>query len=311
MMKKRSFLIVMFALVQIVAARQMCGDDVRAGGANATINQPGAPLASSLTPTPVKPANDTPSGRRRAAPPAKSEPQLQFEGTITAASATSITVHDSHDADVVVALTATTVIRKGDATIAAADLKVGDRVHVKATSANNVNTAVEVIVQIDDEQHPLEVEGTISAASTSSITVHDAHGADVILMLTADTIIRKGDTAITASDLKVGDHVEISAMAQGTVNTALVIHVDGNGSEAAAVSGTVSDVSGAQLMVRSERGDVIVKTDSSTVIRKQGRTIAISDIHTGDGVTCSGTLAADHSLLAKQIEVHGGSSGHH
>lgn len=383
-MKRRVFLLVMLVLMQAMVAGLLFGDDVRAGSANgnATITS-GTTQASSLTPAS---ANNAPSSRRRAAPPSKSEPELQFKGTITAASATSITVHDSHGADVVLVLTATTVIRKGDATIAAADLKVGDQVHVKATSANNVNTATQVVVQtaeaekneleiegtikvasassitvhdshgndvvvaltsttvirkgektiaaadlkvadrvhvkatsagnvntavqvvvqiVEDEHHPLEVEGTITAASTSSITVHDANGADVILMLTVDTIIRKGDAAITAADLKVGDRVEATAIAQGTVNTALTIHVEVPKAESASLSGTVSAISGSQLTVHTEHGDVTVKTDSSTVIRKQGKTIAVSDIRTGDSVSCSGTVAADKTLLAKQIEVRG------
>src|SRR5438552_1577504 len=118
MMKKRALLLMMFVLVQVMVAGLMFGDEVRAGGANgaATISGTGTQEPSALTPATVKPANDTPSGRRRAAPPTKSEPELQIEGTLTAASATSITVHDSHGADVVVALTATTVIRKGDNT---------------------------------------------------------------------------------------------------------------------------------------------------------------------------------------------------
>ncbi|MEA2162326.1 MAG: hypothetical protein QOK37_453 [Thermoanaerobaculia bacterium] len=382
-MRRRGFLLVMFLLMQVMLAGLLFGDDVKAGSANgnATITS-GTAQASSLTPAP---ANNAPSSRRRAAPPSKSEPELQVEGTITAASATSITVHDSHGADVVLALTTITVIRKGDATIAAADLKVGDqvhvkatsannvntatqvvvqtaepenneqeiegtikvasatsitvhdshgadvvialtattvirrgdktiaaadlkagdRVHVKATSANNLNTAVQVVVQGGDDQHPLEVEGTITAASTSSITVHEANGADVILMLTVNTIIRKGDTAITAADLRVGDRVEAAAIAQGTVNTALTIHVEVAKAESASLSGTVSAISGSQLTVHTEHGDVTVKTDSSTIIRKQGKTIAVSDIRTGDGVSCSGTVAADSTLLAKQIEVHG------
>jgi hypothetical protein len=48
-------------------------------------------------------------------------------------------------------------------------------------------------------------------------------------MLTADTIIRKGDATLAAGDLKVGDHVEAEAIADGTVNNAISIHVDGSG----------------------------------------------------------------------------------
>jgi outer membrane protein assembly factor BamB len=174
-----------------------------------------------------------------------------------------------------------------------------------------VNTAVRIEVQAP-EPTELEVEGTITAASTTSITVHDSHGTDVILALTSSTVIRKGDQTITAADLKVGDHVHVQAVAQNMVNTATEVIVQGPaGGVLAEADGTVTAASGGQLTVHTEEhGDVIVKTDASTTVRKQGTTIAVSDIHVGDSVSCIGTTVGDHTILAKQIEVHGG-SGHH
>ncbi len=76
-------------------------------------------------------------------------PKLQqYEGTILSASATELVITDSHRNEVTFAITAETVIRKGNATVAAADLKPGQRVHVKATVAGDGNaTAVQVILQ--------------------------------------------------------------------------------------------------------------------------------------------------------------------
>src|SRR5258708_7696587 len=254
-------------------------------------------------------------GRRHAGSPP--EPEQQVEGTITAASATSITVHDSHGNDVVLALTSTTIIRKGDQTVAPADLKVGDQVHVKAVMVNMVNTAAEVIVQEPEDQpgqNVTEVEGTITAATATSITVHDSHGEDVVLTITGNTVIRKGDTTIAATDLKVGDQVHVKAVAANMVNTATEIIVqtpEGHG-ETETANGTVTAASGTQLTVHTEDdGDVTVNTDASTIIRKQGTKIAVSDIHVGDGVNCLGTVTGDHTILATQIEVRGGRSGHH
>jgi len=196
-------------------------------------------VATSLTPGgAIKSDDNRGSGRRRAGTPPK--PELQFEGSITKASLTSITVHDSHGADVIVLLTSNTVIRKGDLTIAATDLKVGDQVHVKAVAQNLVNTATEVIVQ-----------------------KHDNEG-------------------------------------------------DEHGGETATANGTVTGIVGLDLTVHTEaHGDMTVKTDASTMIRKQDATITVKDIHIGDGVNCLGTLVADHTILARQIEVRGDGSGHH
>ncbi len=246
------------------------------------------------------------------------EDHLEVEGTITAASATSITVHDSHGDDVVLAITASTVIRKGDQNLAPTDLHVGDQVHVHAQVQNNADTALVIIVQQPVDL--LEVEGTITAASATSITVHDSHGADVMLTLTDSTVIRKGDQTIAATGLKVGDHVHVMAVVQNSVNTAVLVIVQGSddgsgsgsGGTVATANGTVTATAGSTLTVHTENaGDVTVNTDSSTIVRKQGTVIAVADIHVGDGVNCLGTKVSDHTILAKQIEVRGDGSGHH
>ena len=326
-MKRRSLTLVMFVLVQVAIAGCIRADrvsgsigDRAVSGQGLTISgsSAGAPVATSFTPGgAIKSEDNRSSGRRRAGTPPK--PELQFEGTITKASSASITVHDSHGADVIVLLTSKTVIRKGGLTIAAIDLKVGDQVHVKAVAQNNSNTALEVVVQGADDHEGMEIEGTITKASATSITVHDSHGADVLLMLTSNTIIRKGDLTIAAADLKVGDRVHVKAVAQNLVNTATEIIVqkpdhegEENGGDTATANGTVTGIVGLDLTVHTEaHGDITVKTDPSTIIRKQDATIAVKDIHVGDGVNCLGTLVADHTILARQIEVRGDGSGHH
>src|SRR5260221_4949648 len=141
-MKTRRFKVLMFVLAQVVFARYLTAD----GG-----------------------------GHRHASAPL---PLSQIEGTITAASATSITVHDSHGNDVVLTLTSTTLIRKGDETIAAADLNAGDQVHVAALTQNNTTTAVLVIVQMQSDER--EIERPITPSFGNSITRHVSTSYDVV-----------------------------------------------------------------------------------------------------------------------------------
>jgi len=196
-------------------------------------------LASTSAPVVVELSMTTATlSRHRAAP---SEPQQQIEGTITAASATSITVHDSHGKDDVLQINDKTVIRKGHTAVKAADLSVGTRVHVMA--ANGV--ALLVLVQ-DEKAEP-------------------------------------GD----GGDDKGGDH----------------------GGDTMTANGTVKSVGADSLVVTTvPKGDVTVKVDASTIIRKQGTVIKLADIKVGDGVNAMGTRVDDHTLLARQIEVRG--SGH-
>lgn len=206
--------------------------------ASFTVNANGAPLAIELAPN-----NAHSSGRVRAVNPIQ-PPYSEFEGLIKTPGATSLVVTDSHGKDVTIQLSDSTVIRHGDTTIAAADLKAGDRVHVKATLKDSVYTATLVLVQNSGD---------------------DSSGDDG------------------------GEH-------GGTTMTA---------------NGTVKAVGAGQLTVTTApNGDVTVKVDGSTIIRKQGDIITLADIKVGDGVNTMGTRVDDHTELARQIEVRG-SSGHH
>ncbi|HMC70508.1 MAG TPA: DUF5666 domain-containing protein, partial [Mycobacteriales bacterium] len=59
-----------------------------------------------------------------------------------------------------------------------------------------------------------------------------------------------------------------------------------------------------------DHGDVTVNVNVSTVIRKEGKTIQLSDVKVGDGVDAEGQKVDEHTLLARTIEVKG-SGGHH
>ena len=149
----------------------------------------------------------------------------ELEGLITAISAISITVNDASSGPQTAAILATTVIRKGDTTLTPADLKVGDRVHVKASvGADGMLTAFEIMLQNGETTggggQTKELEGLIIAVSDTSITVTNASTAKPeTAAITTSTIIRKGNTRLTAKDLKVGDrvHVKTTTNADGTL----------------------------------------------------------------------------------------------
>lgn len=160
--------------------------------------------------------------RNRATVLSPGNSKIEIEGLITAVSADSITVNDaSTHGDVTAAITVATIIRKGNETLTAADLAAGDRVHVRAQkNEDGTLTALEIKLQNPgddddddgDDDGKVEIEGLITAVSSDSITVNDAstHG-DVTAAITADTVIRKGNTRLLPSDLKVGDRVHVRA----------------------------------------------------------------------------------------------------
>ncbi|HEY8130713.1 MAG TPA: DUF5666 domain-containing protein [Thermoanaerobaculia bacterium] len=150
----------------------------------------------------------------------------ELEGLITAISPTSITVDDaSTHGPVTATINSSTVIRKGNQTLSTTDLKVGDRVHVKASVNDDGSlTAFEIMLQQSSSDNgggqTRELEGLITAVSQTSITVNNAStGGPVTAAITANTVIRKGNTRLTTMDLKVGDrvHVKTTANADGSL----------------------------------------------------------------------------------------------
>lgn len=69
-----------------------------------------------------------------------------------------------------------------------------------------------------------ELEGPITKVSASSITVHNAStNSDVTAAITNSTVIRKGNTQLKPSDLKVGDRVHVKTTGSGDSLTATEI----------------------------------------------------------------------------------------
>ena len=161
----------------------------------------------------VSAGSATRSSKRRSA--GGGEKVYEFEGLVVSASATEMVMFSSHQEEVTIALDATTIIRKGQQTVDAADLDAGTRVHVKARKANDAYTAIVVLVQDtntdEDERERKEYEGIVRSASASELVIFDSHRDEVAFALTADTVIRKGGTKLAAADLKEGDRVHVKA----------------------------------------------------------------------------------------------------
>jgi hypothetical protein len=127
-------------------------------------------------------------------------------------------------------------------------------------------------------------------------------------------VIRHGNQTFQPADLKVGDRVHVKAKVTDTDNIAVEImlqNADDQGGQTMTANGLVTGTDGGQLTVASQpHGDVVVKVDANTIIRKQGDLITLTDIHLGDEVNALGTRIDDNTLQAQQIEVRGDSGRH-
>ena len=130
----------------------------------------------------------------------------EYEGTIVSASATELVIFDSHRNEVTFVLGEDTVIRKGNKTVDAADLIPGQRVHVKATVAED-GTATATLVILQNTQSNVSVNGTVLGVSGSDITVTTKKGDQWTVQTNASTRIREKGRSIGTGDIEAGDSV--------------------------------------------------------------------------------------------------------
>jgi len=134
-------------------------------------------------------------------------PQLrEYEGTIVRVSATELVIFTSKKEEVTFALNADTVIRKGNTTVAPADLLQGQRVHVKALVAEDAKTAVQVTLQNTRDTETVTVSGNVVGVAGGTVTVATRAG-QVAVQTDATTRIRKQGKAITAGEIVAGDSI--------------------------------------------------------------------------------------------------------
>lgn len=270
-------------------------------------------LAVELTPST---AVHSSSSRRRGVGRG-TESIYELEGTIVSATADQLVVFTSKRVEQTVKLTAETVIRKGHASATPAELLPGLRVHVKAKKVGDALAAVLVIVQDanddngdDDSAVSREYEGTVSSVSATQLVVLTSHNVSETFVLNAQTVIRKGNTPVPATDIQVGwrVHVKATTSADGTTKTATRVMVqntnnDGGGEEVE-LRGTVASVGTDQLTVTTSAGTVTVKANSATRIRgARNATITLADIHVGDKVEAEGTRVDATTILARSIHL--------
>lgn len=249
------------------------------------------------------------TSKRRSAGSGKK--QYEFEGLVKSVSATELVVNDSHGDEVMFIIDANTVIRKGDAPVQAADLKAGDRVHVKATKSEDVYTATLVIVQQqddggDDEREAKEYEGLVRSASDTQLVIFDSHGEEVTFVLDANTVIRKGNTPLHGSDLHAGDrvHVRATTATDGTKTAALVIVQNTEEHhEVREYEGTTVSATDTQLVITSRGQTLTFVLNAATTIRRGDASIHGIDIKPGEKVAVKATTASDGTKTATEVKV--------
>jgi hypothetical protein len=219
-----------------------------------------------------------------------------FAGEVTAVNPPNLTV-----AGRLVHTDANTKIRRGDATIAVGDIKVGEKAAVEGalqTDGSVLATRIEVGVEGEEPPSFAVFEGVLNKIDGTHLTV-----GILPVLLQPQTAIFKGETQVDASALQVGQNLLVMGIVdanQGILAARIRILVPDNGDdgEEAHLQGKVTAVAAHSLTVN----DKVIAVDASTEFGGAGDPKSLADLHVGDVVEVDVVTAADGSLLAKEIE---------
>jgi len=155
----------------------------------------------------------------------------------------------------------------------------------------------------------VEFDGPVEEVGASSLKV-----AGHVVLVNADTKIKRGDQTIGLADVKVGERAEVQARVQPDASLlAIKIKIeddqnnDDQNDEQGQVdfSGHIDSINAPALVVSGRK----VVTNSSTRIRRGDKTVTLADLKVGDKVEVEGTKQADNSVLASKIKVEDGGGG--
>jgi len=146
--------------------------------------------------------------------------------------------------------------------------------------------------------------GTITAVTSTTITVKSLFGGTVTVTTNASTVYREGSKKVARSALFVGEQVILipagrpggsSSGSRSSSSSRLVATVE---IVEPHVTGKVVKMSGSQVLVSEQDGlDVTVNISSSTTYGEVGHSASIADLHVGTFVLVTGTLSSDHSQI--------------
>lgn len=136
------------------------------------------------------------------------QPHAEVEGMVTAVGTGSLTITPEHGGPVVLTVDATTKFFVHDTPAALADVHTGQRAH----ASYDKTTLLAAVVRVQNDGNPepatAAIEGRVTAASTTSVTIAPEHGNPVTLVIDASTRITREGHAATAADITVGDRAE-------------------------------------------------------------------------------------------------------
>ena len=156
-----------------------------------------------------------------------------------------------------------------------------------------------------------QFEGVIRTAAAEQIVVFTSHKEEVTIVLGPQTVIRRGNTTLTAADLTVDTRVHVKAQqTEGKWNALLVIvQNDGSGEDddpppVREYEGSVVSASATELVIfDAHKREVAFAINGATEIRKGNTPVLPADILAGTRVHVKATGAADGTNTAVRVTI--------
>jgi len=221
--------------------------------------------------------------------------ETEFHGQVTAINGTTLTVGDR-----TVSVTDATVIRQKGATVGPGAIAIGSFVEIDGALQAD-GTVLARRISIEGEQQGagrVALVGTLTAIDGSKLTV-----GGVLVTLSANTEIVRGDVKVDASALQIGDRVLVRGQVQADQSIAAtqvrVLVDDDQEEEDFHVTGEVTAVSSDKGTFSI--GDTLISVDAHTQFEGSGGPASLADLKVGDRVDTEVVKQADGSLLAKEV----------
>lgn len=284
--------------------------------------QPATPSASSGTAAPSGAASAS-NGLKRGD---RGGLQNGVSGTISAINGNSLTLTRGNVVVIQATVNTNTVYTKAGQTISLSDLKVGQQVSVRTTTATDGTVSVSAVEVVLNHS-----SGTVSALDAGSLTLTRSDNTTVKVVFSSSTSYLDLGKAITLSDLKSGMRLEVAGTsnADGSLNAEVVtVEHDQLSGSVTAINGNTLTI---QLRGRNGQGPnrsnpagssstttpgtgsttttpaattKTITVSGSTVYLEGGQSVPLSEIAVGSTISAAGTLSTDgNSLNALQVRI--------
>lgn len=211
---------------------------------------------------------------------------------------------------------ASTQIRHGSTTLQFDDLEIGYRVHVKGNPSGSSVLATSIEVQNTITTIPVNVNGVIDSLTGSASAFEFKIGSRLIKGDSNTDFFGDGNNADSFDDLEDGVRVEVKGLQRDGYIYADRIHInddddddDDEQDESASIHGKLMQISGSAPTLQLLVGTTVVRTDSSTEVKRRGDVQTLAELKVGMDVHVVGTRQPDGSLDARKIEINDDETG--